>query len=215
MAALVKDRFPDYSPEQIAIYLKENAEQRVPLAPDNTDHNNIWGHGFALLPDPADTASLSPVPSQITKGQPPVTFTLSTNVPASTGVRVAVNYPEDTGNLAISSLGTGVCPGTNDYRLTALNGDNVSVKGCTDGTAQVRLYKGSSAQQDTLLQVYTVQVVAPIAPPTNLSLSLVPGHSDRLRVNYTQSGPPHNYRFELSRRNYGTGIYALRNGFVE
>ena len=31
MAALVKDRFPDYSPEQTAIYLKENAEQRVPL----------------------------------------------------------------------------------------------------------------------------------------------------------------------------------------
>ena len=41
MAALVKDRFPDYSPEQTASYLKENAEQRVPLAPDNTDPNNI------------------------------------------------------------------------------------------------------------------------------------------------------------------------------
>ena len=171
MAALVKDRFPDYSPEQTAIYLKENAEQRVPPAPDNTDPNNIWGHGFGLLPDPADTASLSPVPSQITKDQPPVTFTLSTNVPASTGVRVAVNYPDDTGNLAVSSLGTVVCPGSSDYRLAVLSGSTVSVKGCTAGTAQVRIYKGRSAQQDTLLQVYTIQVVAPIAPPTNLRLS--------------------------------------------
>ena len=43
---------------------------------------------------------------------------------------------------------------------------------------------------------------------SHLGIGLVPGHSDRLRVNYTQSGPPHNYQFELSRRNYGTGIYA-------
>ncbi len=116
LAALVKDRSPDYSPEQIAIYLKENAEQRLPPAPDNTHPNNIWGHGFALLPNPADTASLSPAPSQITVGQS-ATFTLSTNVPASTGVRAAVNYPGDTGNLAVSSLGADVCPGSNDYRL--------------------------------------------------------------------------------------------------
>ncbi len=163
MAALVKDRFPDYSPEQIAIYLKENAEQRIPPAPDNTDPNNIWGHGFVLLPDPADTASLSPVPSQITAGQS-AAFTLSTNVPASTGVRVAVNYPDDTGNLAVSSLGAGVCPGSSDYRLAALSGSTVSVKGCTAGTAQVRLYKRRSAQQDALLQVYMVTVKAAPSP---------------------------------------------------
>ena len=47
LAALVKQRFPDYTPEQIASYLKRNAEQR-----EEPDPNNIWGHGFAALPAP-------------------------------------------------------------------------------------------------------------------------------------------------------------------
>ena len=45
MAALVRQRFPDYSPVQVAGYLKENAEQR-----EIPDPNNTWGHGFAKLP---------------------------------------------------------------------------------------------------------------------------------------------------------------------
>ena len=47
LAALVKQRFPDYTPEQIASYLKDNAEQR-----EEPDPNNTWGHGFAVLPAP-------------------------------------------------------------------------------------------------------------------------------------------------------------------
>ena len=47
MAALVKQRFPDYGPEQIAGYLKDHAEQR-----ESPDPNNTWGHGFAVLPPP-------------------------------------------------------------------------------------------------------------------------------------------------------------------
>ena len=44
MAALVRQRFPNYSSVQVAGYLKENAEQRE--SPDP----NTWGHGFAKLP---------------------------------------------------------------------------------------------------------------------------------------------------------------------
>ena len=47
MAALVRQRFPDYSPAQVAAYLKYHAQQRVTLDPNNT-----WGHGFAQLPSP-------------------------------------------------------------------------------------------------------------------------------------------------------------------
>ena len=50
LAALVKERFPDYSPEEIAQYLKDNAEERGDPGPDNT-----WGYGFAKLP-PLDEA---------------------------------------------------------------------------------------------------------------------------------------------------------------
>ncbi|MDE3000995.1 MAG: leucine-rich repeat domain-containing protein [Gemmatimonadota bacterium] len=56
MAALVRQRFPDHTPAQVADYLTDNAEQRVP----NPDPNNTWGHGFAVLPPlPGDTADWS------------------------------------------------------------------------------------------------------------------------------------------------------------
>ena len=45
LAALVKQRFPGFAPEQVADYLKDNAEQR-----GSPDPNNTWGHGFAVLP---------------------------------------------------------------------------------------------------------------------------------------------------------------------
>ena len=45
LAALVKQRFPQFSPEEVADYLKTNAEDRGEPGPDNT-----WGHGFAMLP---------------------------------------------------------------------------------------------------------------------------------------------------------------------
>ena len=52
MAALVRQRFQDYTPLQVASYLKDFAEQR-----ETPDPNNTWGHGFAQLPSP-DRADL-------------------------------------------------------------------------------------------------------------------------------------------------------------
>ena len=46
MAALVRQRFPQATPAQVAAYLKANAEQRI----SSPDPNNTWGHGFAVLP---------------------------------------------------------------------------------------------------------------------------------------------------------------------
>ena len=63
LAALIKQRYPDYGPERIAQYLKGHAEERGDAGADNT-----WGYGFAKLlasdaatPTPEPTAS--PVPS--------------------------------------------------------------------------------------------------------------------------------------------------------
>ena len=47
MAALVRQRFPEFSPEQVADYLKDTAQQR-----ESPDPNNTWGHGLAQLPPP-------------------------------------------------------------------------------------------------------------------------------------------------------------------
>ena len=46
MAALVRQRFPNYTPAQVVSYLKDNAEQRI----SSPDPNNTWGHGFVVLP---------------------------------------------------------------------------------------------------------------------------------------------------------------------
>ena len=46
MAALVRQRFPDYAPAQVVTYLKDNARQRI----NSPDPNNTWGHGFIVLP---------------------------------------------------------------------------------------------------------------------------------------------------------------------
>ena len=51
LAALVKQRFPDYTPEQVADYLQQNATERETAGKDS-----VWGHGFATLP----TAALTP-----------------------------------------------------------------------------------------------------------------------------------------------------------
>ena len=45
LAALVKQRFPEYTPNQITQYLKDHAEERGTAGADN-----VWGHGFARLP---------------------------------------------------------------------------------------------------------------------------------------------------------------------
>ena len=51
LAALVKQRFPDYTPKQVADYLQENATERGASGEDS-----VWGYGFAILP----TAALTP-----------------------------------------------------------------------------------------------------------------------------------------------------------
>ena len=59
LAALVRQRFPDYTPEQVTAYLKKHANdhERGPLGADNT-----WGHGLASLP---------PGPEPVRRGPPP------------------------------------------------------------------------------------------------------------------------------------------------
>ena len=67
LAALVKQRNPDFTPAQIATYLKDNALPR-----GEPDPNNTWGHGLAFLPH------IGPV---IT-GDPRIGVTLTANTAA-------------------------------------------------------------------------------------------------------------------------------------
>ena len=55
VAALVKQRFPDYAPQEVAQYLKDQADPRGDVP------NTTWGHGFAQLP--AVAAGPGPTPT--------------------------------------------------------------------------------------------------------------------------------------------------------
>ncbi len=189
MAALVKQRFPGYTPAQVVEYLQDTALRRGSPLPNNT-----WGHGFAFLP----VGSLSPAPSNITVGQS-VDFTVNTNLPGAEQLKVDVNYSGDSGKLSINSCSSG--------SDTAYRGDGgtVAIHGCSVGRARVGLY-----QNDVLLQTYTINVAAAtVAPPTNLRLGIDPNDNDELALQYTQSASPHYYQFELYRRNLTTGRYSL------
>ena len=64
LAALVKQRFPNYTPQQITTYLKTHAQPR------GIKPNNTWGHGFAKLPAPPSVATPSPTPTHTPTATP-------------------------------------------------------------------------------------------------------------------------------------------------
>ena len=55
MAALVRQKYPDFTPQQVAQVLKDYAEERGDPGADNT-----WGSGFAVMP-PHDTVIEPPI----------------------------------------------------------------------------------------------------------------------------------------------------------
>ena len=112
LAALVLHRYKDawgtkYTPADLANYLKENAAQKNTALTD--DPNNVWGHGFAMLPNPAPAASFSTAPATITAGSSQ-SFTIASSSNVS-GVKVVINNAGDTGKLAFGGSGA-ACPGS-------------------------------------------------------------------------------------------------------
>ena len=87
MAALVRQRFPDMIPADVADYLKEHAEQRK-----EPDPNNTWGHGFAVLPISAVTTGATP-------GSPAITGV----APATDSLTVVWDAPAQTGGAAVTA----------------------------------------------------------------------------------------------------------------
>ena len=80
MAALVKQRFPDYTPAQVVDYLQQNATERGVSGEDN-----VWGHGFAILP----TEALTPT-------EAPASLSAITLTVGGTAVALAETFSPDT-----------------------------------------------------------------------------------------------------------------------
>lgn len=194
LAALVLHRYKDawgtkYTPADLANYLKENAVQKNAAL---SDPNNVWGYGFAMLPNPAPAASFSTAPTSITAGSSQ-SFTIDRNSNVSS-VKVVINNAGDTGKLAFGGS-SAACPSSSgSISISQNKGTVLSIKGCTAGEATIRLYKANNI----LLRIHTVKVTLP--PPTGLSLSTVSGNNRSLRVAYTRSQSPHRYQFKLEQR---------------
>ena len=95
LAALVKERFPGYTPQQIATYLKNNAQARDAVP------NNTWGYGFAHLPalsaatptpTPSPTATPTATATRVPPPPPPPPPPTATSTPTPT----ATNTPTAT-----------------------------------------------------------------------------------------------------------------------
>ena len=96
LAALVRQRAPNFSPNQVARFMTQNAQERGPAGPDNT-----WGHGFAALPNPSLEVKIPPAPPitnlEVEAGPGAGEVTLSWDaVPAATHYRIGyVNIEVD------------------------------------------------------------------------------------------------------------------------
>ena len=73
LAALIRQRFPDYGPRETVSYLQQHASDRGTAGADNT-----WGHGLATLPVPEVTPTGTVQSSTLTR---PMNVTAVSNVP--------------------------------------------------------------------------------------------------------------------------------------
>ena len=199
MAALVIGRYdePDnrsYTAEDVANWLKDTAVQHITA----TDPNNTWGHGFAMLPNPAPTASLSPVPLAIKQGN---SLSLTVNADSVGGdVRVEINRDGDTGNLSLTTT----CPGPNGADTLKSNGQSIILKGCSVGDATARLYKAGSK---ILLKVYRVSVASTSSVSFHyLTPSMVAGEQDTFVISLVGMTPNILHTLRLTTNNTNIGF---------
>ena len=127
MAALVRQRFPDYTPAQVVSYIENNAEQRI----SSPNPNNTWGHGFFVLPP---VTQLPPPPVTV-PGAPSVTSV----TPGTSSLIAAWRAPLQTGGAAITA-----------YDLRHIRSDAPN-KADANWTVVRRVWAGSGALGHTLI----------------------------------------------------------------
>ena len=153
LAALVQQRFPDYRPIQLNHYLRQNAAERGAAGADN-----IWGHGFATLPDPSSAASAPTTVGTIAD--------MMLTADQMSTVDVSMYFSDADVDMLTYTAGS-----SDDMIATAtVSGSMLTIEGKMDGTATITVYalagSGMSATQ-TFDVMVTTGFTAPMIVTTN------------------------------------------------
>ena len=168
LAALVKQRFPGYTPQQIATYLKNNAQGRSNVP------NNTWGYGFAKLPAP-------PTPEPLSTDATLSGLTLS-DVDFGTFSSDTESY---TAIVANSVTQTTVTATVNDSGASYI----IMIGGVLDEDGTVPLAVGSN--------VITVEVTAETEQTTK-TYAVTVTRAGTLALNYSENGTASLYTFRAT-----------------
>ena len=157
MAALVRQRFPNYTPAEVVAYIKENAQQRI----SSPDPNNTWGHGFFVLPPitPTTATAAPAAPTALTamaNGQTQINLLWS--APSDNGGAVITGY-----RIEVSTNGSTWSDLVANTRSTATTYAHRSLTAGTD--RRYRVSAINSAGTGTASNVANATTDSPTTPP--------------------------------------------------
>ena len=154
MAALVKQRSPDFTPDQLARFLMDNAQERGAAGPDNT-----WGNGFATLPNP----SVSLAPTKVG-----TIADMMLTVDQMSTIDVSTYFIDHDGDMLTYTAGSSDAM----IATATVSGSMLTIEGKMEGTATITVNatdlagSGMSATQ-TFDVTVTAEFVAPVITTTN------------------------------------------------
>ncbi|MYA60323.1 MAG: S8 family serine peptidase, partial [Chloroflexi bacterium] len=209
LAALVKQRYPNYTPLLIANYLTGAAKRQVPDSDDpgfgktsTAIFNNGWGYGFAHLPNdlPKPTAKLEVSPTRVEVGDS-FTVDVAELKPDVTPIKFAFTGPITTGDCSVSALSASSVDEVEIVPTSA--SQELKFMTCSAGTATIKLLRSTDNQK---IASVTVTIVDPDALPTaSLTLSdstITVGETVQVTVNMAS---PSDAQFKLRIVNLSTG----------
>ena len=114
-----------------------------------------------------ESAGLLPTPGPLNVGES-ITLRVATSIADSPGVWVGVNYPYDTGSLAIDGgLQGSDCDSTGaNNGIVRTGGQSVTIRGCSAGASTIRIYK-----YQQVLASYSISVAEEGSAPVPMNMA--------------------------------------------
>ena len=156
LAALVQQRFPDYTPVQLTDYLRRHSAERGAAGADNT-----WGHGLATLPDPS--ASFAPT----TVG---MIADVTLSVDEMSTMDASRYFVDDNGDMLTYTAGSSDAT----IAIATVSGSMLTIEGKMEGTATITVTATDLAGSSmSATQTFDVMVTTELMAPSNVRVNPV------------------------------------------